>query len=68
VDEHAEGKSAEAHHGAEPHMPRPSYWPLVASIGLPLIAYGILFQWVLIPLGAVVTLVGIYGWALEPLE
>jgi hypothetical protein len=49
-------------------MPLPSYWPLVAAVGLPLIAYGILFQWALAAAGVVVLLVGIYGWALEPSE
>jgi cytochrome c oxidase subunit 1 len=51
---------------AEPHMPLPSYWPLVAAVGLPLIAYGLIFQWALAAVGAVTLLVGIYGWALEP--
>jgi len=53
---------------AEPHMPLPSYWPLVAAIGLPLIAYGLIFQFALAALGGVTLLVGIYGWALEPSE
>jgi cytochrome c oxidase subunit 1 len=53
---------------AEPHMPKPSYWPLVASTALPLLGYGLLFQWILIPVGVVTLLVGIYGWALEPVE
>ena len=58
----------EAHPEHEPHMPKPSYWPLVASAALPLIGYGLLFQWVLIPAGVLTLLVGIYGWALEPVE
>ena len=54
---------------AEPHMPKPSYWPLVAAAGLPLIGYGLMFQWVARRRSAcVVLLVGIYGWALEPVE
>jgi cytochrome c oxidase subunit 1 len=48
------------------HLPSPSYWPFVAALGLPIIAYGVLYAWWLVGLGAVVTLVGIYGWALEP--
>ena len=48
------------------HLPSPSYWPLVASIGLPIMAYGVIYSWWLVGLGAAVTLVGIYGWALEP--
>jgi cytochrome c oxidase subunit 1 len=56
------------HAHAEPHMPKPSYWPLVASAGLPLIGYGLMFQWALAAIGGVVLLIGIYGWALEPVE
>jgi cytochrome c oxidase subunit 1 len=48
------------------HLPSPSYWPLVASLGLPTMAYGVLYTWWLVGLGAVVLLVGLYGWALEP--
>ncbi len=60
----------EVHHDehAEPHMPKPSYWPLVVSAALPFFGYGIIFQWGLAAIGAVILLVGIYGWALEPVE
>jgi cytochrome c oxidase subunit 1 len=66
-------QAVEEEHGehaehAEPHMPKPSYWPLVASLALPLIGYGLLFQWALAALGVVVLLVGVYGWAMEPVE
>jgi cytochrome c oxidase subunit I len=48
------------------HLPSPSFWPLVAAIGLPIIAYGILYSWYLVGAGAFVLLVGFMGWALEP--
>jgi cytochrome c oxidase subunit 1 len=48
------------------HLPSPSYWPLVAAIGLPLIALGFIYDHALIPAGAVITMLGIYAWALEP--
>jgi cytochrome c oxidase subunit I len=48
------------------HLPGPSFWPLVAALGLPLMAYGVIYGWWLVGLGAVVTLVGFYGWAVEP--
>jgi cytochrome c oxidase subunit 1 len=48
------------------HLPGPSFWPFVASLGLPIIAYGVIYGWWLVGLGAVVTLVGFYGWAVEP--
>jgi cytochrome c oxidase subunit 1 len=48
------------------HLPSPSFWPLVASVGLPIIAYGVLYSWWLVGAGALVTLVGVFGWAMEP--
>jgi cytochrome c oxidase subunit 1 len=58
-DEHSDGG-----HGI--HLPSPSIWPLVSSIGLPIMAYGLLYSWWLVGLGLVVVLTGFYGWALEP--
>ncbi|MEA2581653.1 MAG: cytochrome c oxidase subunit [Actinomycetota bacterium] len=48
------------------HLPSPSFWPLVAAIGLPTIAYGILYSWFLVGAGAFIILVGFVGWSLEP--
>ena len=48
------------------HLPSPSYWPLVASFGLPIMAYGVLYSWWIVGLGSAVLLVGLFGWALEP--
>ncbi len=54
------------------HMPSPSYYPLVASFGLPLIGYGMVFgrtsgqNYLLAVLGGIIVLGGLYGWALEP--
>ncbi|MDQ3756884.1 MAG: cytochrome c oxidase subunit I, partial [Actinomycetota bacterium] len=54
------------------HMPSPSYYPLVASIGLVLIAYGMVYgrdsgqNYLLAVLGAITLLTGLYAWALEP--
>ena len=49
------------------HMPSPSYWPLVTSLGMPVIAYGMMYKtWVVAILGGVWTFAGIYAWALEP--
>jgi cytochrome c oxidase subunit 1 len=55
---------AEAGHGI--HLPSPSYWPLVSAVGLPIIAYGVLYSWWLVAAGALVALMGFMGWALEP--
>ena len=52
------------------HMPSPSYWPLVLAAGLPIMAYGVIFtgvlRIVLIAVGFLVLLTGMFGWALEP--
>jgi cytochrome c oxidase subunit 1 len=49
------------------HMPSPSYFPLVASIGLPILGYGMIYRaWYVAIIGAVVTLSGLYAWAMEP--
>ncbi|MGE5225991.1 MAG: cytochrome c oxidase subunit I [Planctomycetaceae bacterium] len=48
------------------HLPSPSFWPIVAALGLPIIAYGVLYSWWLVGAGALVTVVAFLGWALEP--
>jgi cytochrome c oxidase subunit 1 len=48
------------------HLPGPSFWPIVASVGLPVIAYGVIYSWWLLGAGALIALVAFYGWALEP--
>ncbi len=48
------------------HLPSPSYFPFVASLGLFAFGYGLIFSWWLAGAGAVVMLAGLYGWALEP--
>jgi cytochrome c oxidase subunit 1 len=63
-DEHDEHEEHEEHHI---HMPSPSYYPLLASIGLPIICYGLMYKrWWVSVLGGLLTLASIYGWALEP--
>jgi cytochrome c oxidase subunit 1 len=51
------------------HMPDPSYFPLVAAAGIPLMAFGAIYEPIRLPLvvaGLVVSLLGIFGWVLEP--
>jgi cytochrome c oxidase subunit I len=60
--EHSSGPAAG--HGI--HMPSPSFWPLVAAIGLPTIAYGVMYSWWLVGAGALILVIGFTGWALEP--
>ena len=59
------------------HMPNPSYYPVIAALGLFLIALGMLFNSasitiglfhlpVISGIGVIVILLGIFGWAFEP--
>jgi cytochrome c oxidase subunit I len=57
-----------AEHEEHIHMPPPSYWPLVASIGLFLVAAGILFWLPLSVIGLFTVFVGINAWAYEPVD
>jgi cytochrome c oxidase subunit 1 len=49
-----------------PHLPSPSYWPIVLALGLPFIAYGLLYTYWLAAVGGLLVIVAIYGWSLEP--
>ncbi|WCO67183.1 cytochrome c oxidase subunit I [Iamia majanohamensis] len=48
------------------HLPSPSYWPLVISVGLPFVGWGLIFNLWLCAVGGLLILAGIYGWVLEP--
>jgi cytochrome c oxidase subunit 1 len=48
------------------HLPAPSYWPILMCVSFPLIGYGLIFNLALAIAGAVVLLLGVYGWAMEP--
>jgi cytochrome c oxidase subunit 1 len=48
------------------HMPSPSYWPIVLAFSLPVMAYGVIFNLFLIPVGGVIALLSLFGWAMEP--
>ncbi len=50
------------------HLPAPSFWPLVVALGLPIIGYGLIFNLWLCVLGGALVGLGIYSWALEPVD
>ena len=66
----------EEHHEDEGHgihMPSPSYWPLVAAVGLAVAGYGMVFHEpgqapgaIVAIIGVAITMVGTYAWAMEP--
>ncbi len=69
----AQAGAANGHDGEAPsgghgiHLPSPSYWPLVAALGMPMIGYGVLYSWWLVGAGVlVIALIGFYAWAMEP--
>ncbi len=64
---HDPGGSHDAEEGHGIHLPSPSFYPLVASLGLPIICYGMLYKaYVVAVAGAFVLLAGLYAWSLEP--
>lgn len=55
------------------HLPQPSYWPIVASAGLLIAAYGVIyngfiFPFVLAAFGTLITTIAIYAWSFEPVN
>jgi cytochrome c oxidase subunit I len=64
---HAEEHGAGDHGGGHAiHLPGPSYYPLIAALGLPIIGYGLIFGVGYVVAGAAITLAGLFGWVLEP--
>ncbi|MDP6438874.1 MAG: cbb3-type cytochrome c oxidase subunit I, partial [Candidatus Brocadiia bacterium] len=57
------------------HLPQPSYWPFVASVGLLVGGFGVLYIQnaarlgvVFSVIGALITMVAVYAWSLEPVN
>jgi len=48
------------------HLPSPSYWPIILAVGLPIVAYGIIFARLLAVFAGVVILLAMFGWSMEP--
>jgi len=62
--DHADDGHADGGHGI--HLPSPSYFPILAALGFPILGFGLIYDPALVAIGVVVTIVGLYGWALEP--
>jgi cytochrome c oxidase subunit 1 len=58
----AEEEGADAHI----HLPSPSYWPLVLSVGVGLLGLGVVYGVPMMVIGFAITLFASYGWILEP--
>ena len=48
------------------HLPSPSYWPVVVALGLPFVAYGLIYNLWITGVGALLILGGLYAWVFEP--
>ena len=48
------------------HLPSPSYWPIVLALGLPIMAYGVIYNILLIVVGGAIVLLAMFGWGMEP--
>jgi cytochrome c oxidase subunit I len=49
------------------HLPSPSFFPLIASLGIPVIAYGMMFKaYIVAIIGGIIVFGALYGWTLEP--
>ena len=56
----------EANADADIHLPSPSFWPILLAFSLPIMAYGVIYNIIMIAVGAGIALLAMYGWALEP--
>ena len=50
------------------HLPQPSYWPIVVSIGLLIGGYGLIYHYAISVVGVAVALFGVYAWSFEPVN
>ena len=63
ADDHGHGDGDHGHI----HMPSPSYFPIVAAAGLPLLGYGAVYEnFLLLIAGGLIAMFGLFGWAFEP--
>jgi cytochrome c oxidase subunit 1 len=50
------------------HMPDPSLWPAIHTLGVLPLGYGLVYaNWLLIGVGLVWMVAGVFGWIIEPL-
>ena len=66
--EPASGGSKNSEEEKDIHLPQPSYWPMVVSIGIMLAAYGMIFGLPLSILGTIIGFIGVYAWSFEPVN
>ena len=62
------GGSYEAESEHTIHLPQPSYWPILVSIGLLIGGYGMIYHIAVAAIGGAIALVGVYAWSFEPVN
>ena len=55
-----------AHAESNIHLPSPSYWPIVMSIGVTILGLGTIYSIPMMIVGGAVTLLSAFAWVLEP--
>lgn len=50
------------------HLPQPSYWPALVSIGLLMGGYGLIFNVGLAVIGGAIATFAVYAWSFEPVN
>ena len=56
-------------HEEEIHMPSPSWSPIILALGMTLLVFGVsLASIVFVPLGAVITLIGLGTWIYDEIK
>jgi hypothetical protein len=46
----------------EIHLPEPSYLPVVLAFGISIAVVGVVLTWVMVVIGALISLVALYRW------
>ena len=50
------------------HLPQPSYWPIVVSIGLVIAGYGVIYNFAVAGVGVGIGMIACYAWSFEPVN
>ncbi len=44
------------------HVPRPSWWPITAAVGVALALVGVVLSWVMVAVGLIIAVASIVAW------
>ena len=62
------GGGSEDNGGHGIHLPQPSYWPVIASLGLLIGGYGLIYHVAVAVIGGAIAMVSVYAWSFEPVN